>query len=629
MITFRGLHIENFFSHVDTAIPLTGQGVVLIAGRVHGDSAANSNGAGKSALLPEALLFGLFGRTLHGIRGEDVVRRGAEKPCTVQVWATTDDGTPVHIERVQGAAARRSRVRVGTNAYHNGAEAIDRVVQTALGLRFDTFTATAIYGRGTTPFFTQLGDAARKEILDDLLAFQDLNRFHLEAKRRTQQVESSRALKTEALKSFALRQADLERLVAECTKREAEFTAAREDELALVDQKATTLQAHAAKLVEQQNEIAAEHEANTQCLAPLERDLALVQAHLRKLQTEQDELASTLREVKSERARYAAECARIRQLDGPCPTCAQPVPPEHRTRLLNERTNLVATADAVFAELETKQQLLQKIASEQRLRETALELEISPIRERLARLQHAAEYLTHEATSISTRQHDLKQQRAQVATRENDAARLRVSALESLESVRKEARAVESELAALVYVSPYVHFWEEGFSNAGLKSMLLDEVMPFLNERAAVYADQLADGTLNVRFQTQAATKSGELRERCHVAVSHQLGGASYKACSDGQRRRADLIATLALGDLAARRASRPVNLVILDEVFDGLDDTGMGRVFPVLTDLAKHRSSVFVVTHNDSLAQLFPTVWTVVNDGGAARVEGAPAWGR
>jgi len=59
-----------------------------------------------------------------------------------------------------------------------------------------------------------------------------------------------------------------------------------------------------------------------------------------------------------------------------------------------------------------------------------------------------------------------------------------------------------------------------------------------------------------------------------------------------------------------------------MDEVLDGLDAAGKSRVMDLLRKLRETKSSIYVVSHDSGLAELFESQITIVKEGGVARVE-------
>jgi DNA repair exonuclease SbcCD ATPase subunit len=92
----------------------------------------------------------------------------------------------------------------------------------------------------------------------------------------------------------------------------------------------------------------------------------------------------------------------------------------------------------------------------------------------------------------------------------------------------------------------------------------------------------------------------GELREKFSIEVDHAEGGSSFKLISGGEQRKVQIATALALQDLVARRATKPIDLFIGDEIDNALDDAGLERLVTVLDEKAKERGTVMIISHSD-----------------------------
>ena len=129
---------------------------------------------------------------------------------------------------------------------------------------------------------------------------------------------------------------------------------------------------------------------------------------------------------------------------------------------------------------------------------------------------------------------------------------------------------------------------------------------------------------MEIKFSTQSTLKSGEKREKFTIEVVNTDGGDTYIANSSGEKRRIDIAVNLALQDLIAARSSKKLNIAFFDEVFDTLDATGVEKVVDLLQDMAKEKSSLFVITHNNDLKSLFTNSIKIVKQNGySTLVEG------
>ena len=100
MITFSEVRAKNFLSLEDASVDLSRLGPTLVTGLNKDSASADSNGAGKSAIISEALPWCLYGETLRGLPQRDVVRIGSEGGCCVKVDFSID-GVNFFVERSQ------------------------------------------------------------------------------------------------------------------------------------------------------------------------------------------------------------------------------------------------------------------------------------------------------------------------------------------------------------------------------------------------------------------------------------------------------------------------------------------------------------------------------------------------
>src|SRR5699024_4710894 len=94
-----------------------------------------------------------------------------------------------------------------------------------------------------------------------------------------------------------------------------------------------------------------------------------------------------------------------------------------------------------------------------------------------------------------------------------------------------------------------------------------------------------------------------------------------YNSNSTGERKRIDLAISLALQDLVMTRAEGKLNLLLYDEVFDGLDAVGCENAIQLLQEIQEGVPSVFVITHNDILKSYFENTLTVTKRDGETKL--------
>jgi len=156
----------------------------------------------------------------------------------------------------------------------------------------------------------------------------------------------------------------------------------------------------------------------------------------------------------------------------------------------------------------------------------------------------------------------------------------------------------EEELQDLENQISMHEFWKIGFSATGIPSMLIDDSIPFMNEKISEYLDLITNGRYIVSFDTLDETKSGEFRDKISVnVIDTETKANSRVQLSGGQTRIIDIATILTLGDLQANIQDVKFNILLFDEIFDALDYDNATYVSKVLNKL-KLGKSIYVISH-------------------------------
>lgn len=594
MILFNELAIRDFGPIQEAMIPLTKQGLVLISGENKDTAAATSNGSGKSHLF-KALGWALFGKTID--RDEsDVVRNGAANAVVAVSW--TDGKSTWVLERKKGKGAKLILTQDGHDISGTIPETEAEVIR-ILGLDWQTWRNTVLYGQGDTVRFADntSSDSDRKAILKRILRMEVLDK---------------------ALKVAREASAGKGREVAERRAR-AQVIQARMDELAAdeaLSQQVPQLEAE----IKEAEKAARRASKIKPILKQAKVHLEDMNEKLREMQdkerTEQIRVQTEAAKLKAEASSLDRDAARaaaaLNQLKGgACPTCGAPADSKH--------------VKGKQAELQAEYTRCSEGAADARESATLM------LREAVAR-DELADVKTYQ-TSVESWQKDVTRLTAEEATA-NSAAKRAVSLKSQLQGIlhklsndRNKFEQLETELAALNAEADaletearHTDFWAKGFSNQGLPSHLMDSIAPQLADRANHYLEILTDGDIRVKMDTQTAIKTGELRDK--FSISWVIEGQNGTTPSGGQRKKIAIAVDLALMDLVAAREKASIDLLMLDEVLDGLDEAGKSRIIDLLQELRKSRGTIMVVSHDPALAQMFERQILVTKEDGIARVE-------
>jgi len=172
------------------------------------------------------------------------------------------------------------------------------------------------------------------------------------------------------------------------------------------------------------------------------------------------------------------------------------------------------------------------------------------------------------------------------------------SLIVKLEELRSKTEEYQTNKETLERELKMVQFWRIGFSPSGIQSMLIDEAIPFMNEKIAEYMYKLSNGRYSVTFDTLKATKAGEFRDKISVEVFDNTTHADARVkLSGGQERIVDIGTILTLCDLQSMIQDVEFNLLLFDEIFDALDDENIGFVANLIKMVSKDKW-VGVISH-------------------------------
>jgi len=169
---------------------------------------------------------------------------------------------------------------------------------------------------------------------------------------------------------------------------------------------------------------------------------------------------------------------------------------------------------------------------------------------------------------------------------------------EKIKLIQEEIKLLHQNQQLLNKQEEVLSFWKVGFSSSGIPSLLIDESIPFMNNRVSYYLDKISNGRYVVSFDTLQETKAGDFRDKISVNVLDNITKANSRVqLSGGQTRIVDIATILTLCDLQSNVQNITFNLLLFDEIFDSLDDENIGFVSKVLKELARDKT-LFIISH-------------------------------
>ena len=154
------------------------------------------------------------------------------------------------------------------------------------------------------------------------------------------------------------------------------------------------------------------------------------------------------------------------------------------------------------------------------------------------------------------------------------------------------------------------------FGKHGIPSLIIEETLPEIEERANAILGRLTDGRMHVRLETLKEKKSGGTKETLEIIITDEQGvPRPYETFSGGESFRVNFALRVALAQLLAERSGVRVRTLVIDEGFGTQDEEGIERLVEAIQAIREDFAKILVITHLQHLKQAFPVRIEVEKD--------------
>ena len=682
------LRLTNFMPYRDAEIDFSG---------IHIGCLTGDNGAGKSSIL-DAITWAVWGRA-RSKRDDELVHQGQAEMQIEFTFALS--GNAYRIIRARKAGKKTGAGMLdfqvgalpspdlgnGDSIFRTIAEpqmpATQQKIIDTLRLDYDTFINSAFLLQGRADEFTVKTPTERKKVLADILGLDIWDDYEARAKEKIASIDNE-------LRLIDLRLTEIDDEIKRKPQFEAEVVAAQKavielgDKLRAAEEKyrqAQEAQRSLGVLTAQLTDLAKRITQAERELATVERDLAIArgkaddtplakeivetQAKLAAL-AQREPVRDDLRQRKSSLAEEAASLqgqnkqlgpeteplkARVALLEAStdplCPTCGQPLTPDHRQQVVAELNGEIQARRNLYAANQTRLKAIQSEAAtvDSQLAQIETELRQLPnLHRREAELKAAIEAAREAAKSIENldkRRADWQQSLAADRQTQADlaaqigAAQAGLGDLAQIQAdyeqvrrdeayARKSLGAAEQKLAACDAMikqretkladrqqwAAEKGIYEElrlAFSKKGVPAMIIEAAIPEIEDEANALLTRITGGRMHLRFDTQRETVKGDTVETLDIKIADELGTRPYENYSGGEQFRVNFAVRIALSKLLARRAGAQLQTLVIDEGFGALDSTGRDKLVEAINVIQDDFQRILVITHLDELKDAFP----------------------
>lgn len=617
-IKFNKIILHNFLSFGDSEVSLSERGYCVVKGvnNCKKDSAL-SNGSGKSSIW-SGISYALTGETIQGLKS-NIVNINGKDGCFVKLFFSIDSDQ-YEITRYKEYSTIGTDLKIiinGEDKSGKGVRESQQLLEQYLpDITTELLGSVIILGQGLPHKFSNNSPSGRKEVLEKLsksdFMIQDIKE-RIEA-RSIKLADNKRALEdilltaTSQLDIFS-KQLVNKTLELEKTKVVPEFDfliAEKQAELDALTLKYTETQS---RLVTLNKEVAT---INEKLIASSEEK----SKHLLKLKEENDITVKPLKDSLTElnQSIYAAgiEITKLKAITDVCPTCHQKIPGankpdtteketflEHARKHAYELTEAINKKAAEFAVLSAEysaevdkdtSMLKDRLAI---IKAGILAIENNPesslekISDKKLKCSNYITQLTNDRRNFFDNQNKLKEE---VNSLSENITRLNNEITEAT----KNKQAIQQHIDVISKMNTLVKRDFRGF--------LLSSVIEFISKKAKEYAIDIF-GTPELEFKLDGN----------NIDISYS--GKTFENLSGGEKQRVDLILQFAIRDMMSQYLSFTSNILVLDEIFDGLDILGTTNVLNLISKRLTDVESVFIISHNESLEIPYDDIITVVKD--------------
>lgn len=566
-IRFLKVDIEGFMSIKSSTVELTDRGMTFIKGVNEFEPLSKSNGAGKSAIF-ESIIWCLTGSTSRN--SSNIVNRFTDTGAKVELDFLVDEiaYTVTRAEKHQELGTSLKIIRNGEDISGNTLTKSKSVLKDELGqLNYDTLTSIIIMSQGLPGRLSALKPSQRKARLEEL---SNMDSYIKDLETRLSQANTR--LDSDKLE-----------LNKQISNLEGQI-AANQSSIDRTNDRIKMIAQQSENLIDEQtyNDYKLQVDNMTKYLSDMEQFRINESSNLANLRFEVQSIAHNMSNLKSEVSNLMLQ---ISNLDngGNCPTCHRPM-------------TEISVVEQLRADYNSK---------------------IAQITNQLATI--GPEYL-EKSNSLTNRESELSKYDGEITNTRNDLNTMleKIKAYEnfsstnevlvddikvmneSITSLRSEVFTNQSKLNKVLSDIAKASYVKKSISRK-FRSFLLQGVVEYVNAKCSEYSRLLFKEQGEVSLAIEGNN------------ISIKLGDQYFEELSGGESRRVDIVLQLVQRDLARNESGFTSNILVLDEILDYLDSSGVECVLDLIDSKSSECESVLIVSHKEDVKIPYDDVLTVV----------------
>lgn len=610
------IEIHNLFAHKNSTYEFKNNTCTVIFGDNKDDKGLQNNGAGKTTLF-EAVCIALTNESLRGLKKESFINREADDCKIIFCLENYAMKMKLRIERQFFRGSKPAKIAIYENGELNSQivsvnEANKRVLE-LIGISREDLLRYFIISQDNHYTFFTASDSEKKEIMNRITSADMVNpvieQLDLNFKEKDAEYKQiNDEIGKLSDKRELLEEQKKEVLANDNTVYEIKrITESKETAEEVIRDKKNDIANYKKRIAELDKELS----------DIVLTDVTELVKKKKKIQSECDDLESELLNNKKLLKKLKNELG----LTITCPHCQKEFIPESQLNLSPEEIReaigqLNKETSDLSSKLEKRENTLEKVkkdilrAEEQKEEMDNLSYEKN---KQQRRINNAQETIKEMQDSI-----DIYDKQIAELKRKKKDNKLLNSLNERIADCGKQIDELVNRLQPIADEIDMIKFWQFNMGKNGFSTYLANKSIKIIEGITNSFLRKFGVD-ISVLINGFKILRSGEVREKIDVFVLNDgITAEQFMSKSGGERGRVTLAGILGIQHLINLSTNgRGLNLLLLDEVFPGIDAMGQEKIIKVLETLGV---TIMLITQNVSESFNNENTLYVVKSGGESR---------
>lgn len=610
------IEIHNLFAHKNSTYEFKNNTCTVIFGDNKDDKGLQNNGAGKTTLF-EAVCIALTNESLRGLKKESFINREADDCKIIFCLENSAMKMKLRIERQFFRGSKPAKIAIYENGELNSQivsvnEANKRVLE-LIGISREDLLRYFIISQDNHYTFFTASDSEKKEIMNRITSADMVNPVieQLDLKFKEKDAEYKQIndeIGKLSDKRELLEEQKKEVLANDNTVYEIKrITESKETAEEVIRDKKNDIANYKKRIAELDKELS----------DIVLTDVTELVRKKKKIQSECDDLESELLNNKKLLKKLKNELG----LTITCPHCQKEFIPESQLNLSPEEIReaigqLNKETSVLSSKLEKREKSLEKVkkdilrAEEQKEEMDNLSYEKN---KQQRRINNAQETIKEMQDSI-----DIYDKQIAELKRKKKDNKLLNSLNERIADCGEQIDELVNRLQPIADEIDMIKFWQFNMGKNGFSTYLANKSIKIIEGITNSFLRKFGVD-ISVLINGFKILRSGEVREKIDVFVLNDgITAEQFMSKSGGERGRVTLAGILGIQHLINLSTNgRGLNLLLLDEVFPGIDAMGQEKIIKVLETLGV---TIMLITQNVSESFNNENTLYVVKSGGESR---------